>query len=139
MKYCPNCGMPVQAAHKFCSNCGEPLPEQRAAPPAASDLPASERFKFSLMYGPQAGAAVCAPAFGGADPMAEFFAQTERLLAAGNSNEATYAALAKTFKNLDAKDVPARQMLEQGRAQAAEDSLAFAFYVWALHTVFGAF
>ena len=25
MKYCPNCGAPIEDDHKFCANCGEKL------------------------------------------------------------------------------------------------------------------
>ena len=31
MKYCPNCGAPIEEGHKFCANCGTAKPEAAAA------------------------------------------------------------------------------------------------------------
>ncbi len=33
MKYCPNCGAPIEDGHKFCANCGEKLAPSVVMPP----------------------------------------------------------------------------------------------------------
>ncbi len=41
MKFCPNCGAPIEEGHKFCANCGEKLPvSDMPAEPVYTDDPA---------------------------------------------------------------------------------------------------
>ena len=44
MKFCPNCGAPIEDGHKFCANCGEkldaPAPVEMPPEPVYTDDPA---------------------------------------------------------------------------------------------------
>ncbi|MBQ6268262.1 MAG: zinc ribbon domain-containing protein [Clostridia bacterium] len=155
--YCPHCGSEVQKEDNFCRECGRKLeskveysfrdsnnqrPEeffQKILPPDASPNGAQKGVFIDSATFAAMAATPMQPAFGAADPFRLFYEQAERLLAGGCSNEETYDTLAKTYVNLQNKDSAAKQMLEQGRQQAADNALAMGFYIWALRTFFGAF
>ncbi|MBR4726971.1 MAG: zinc ribbon domain-containing protein [Clostridia bacterium] len=156
---CIHCGSYVQPDQKFCSECGAKLDRDNIAEVNVylpQTLRPEEHFQKILPPDPSQGklpsgayvdpetfermmATPMQPAFGAADPFRLFYEQTERLLAGGCSNEETYDTLAKTYVNLQNKDSAAKQMLEQGRQQAADNALTMGFYIWALRTFFGAF
>jgi len=54
VKYCPNCGNPVETTDKFCPNCGYDLVERRmppAAPPQEAEAPPPESSDERMLGG----------------------------------------------------------------------------------------